>query len=210
MKLTTTLQALAALFPTAMAAQAYIPYAWSPNNTLIHNKPISANEGRFFINKETTAVPPYGGNPDLYNTTIISGPTDGNRWWMGITGTGGQTLFLGKYYPFLSYAKWALGSTVIDGKDVDGGFLPSYGTGALTFVLGETGDGQPKLVNTGNYGGALGTPSTNGWSACAVDDFFSVEAGRRIEYGLECYDFELVLKETDVPAPQYYHYWDEL
>ncbi|KAG9744535.1 hypothetical protein KCU73_g8114, partial [Aureobasidium melanogenum] len=153
---------------------------------------------------------PYGGNPDLYNTTIISGPTDGNRWWIDITGTGGQTLFLGKYGPYLSYAKWALGSTVIDGKDVDGGFLPSYGTGALTFVLGETEDGQPKLVNTGNYGGSLGTPSTNEWSACAVDEFFSVEAGRRIESGLKCYDFELVLKETDAPAPQYYHYWDEL
>lgn len=92
---------------------------------------------------------------------------------MGITSTGGQTLFLGKYGPYLSYAKWALGSTVIDGKDVDGGFLPSYGTGALTFVLGETEDGQPKLVNTGDYGGSLGTPSTNEWSACVVDDFSS-------------------------------------
>ncbi|CAD0091780.1 unnamed protein product [Aureobasidium vineae] len=147
---------------------------------------------------------------NLWNTTIISGPSEGDNWWMGITGNGGQSLFLGKWSPFLSYAKWALGSTVVDGKDVTGGFLPAYGTGAMTFVLGETADGQVKLVNSASYGGSSGTPMTNEWSACAVGDFFSVEAGRRIESGLDCYDFEMVLKETDAPAPQYYHYWDEL
>lgn len=205
MKFSTTLYTLAAIAPVAMAAQAYIPYAWAPDNALIHNKPISANDGRFYINKDTTAVPPYGENPDLWNTTIITGPTEGNRFWMGITGTGGQAIFLSKWSPFLSYAKWALGS-----KDVDGGWLPVYGTRALDFELGQTSDGQTKLVNTGRYGGALTTPSTNEWSACVVGDFLEVEAGKRIEYGLECYDFEMVLKVSDAPAPQYYHYWDEL
>ncbi|THY36024.1 hypothetical protein D6D01_00785 [Aureobasidium pullulans] len=71
-------------------------------------------------------------------------------------------------------------------------------------------DGQVKLVNTGRYGGALGTPPTSEWSACVVGDSFEVEAGKRIEHDLECYGLEIVLKETGAPAPEYYHYWDEL
>lgn len=75
MRFTTTLPALAAMVPTIMAAQAYLPYAWKPDVERIHNRPVNAVDGRFYINKGTTFVPPPGASAsDNYNHTIIKGP----------------------------------------------------------------------------------------------------------------------------------------
>lgn len=101
MGLSSTLPLLVTILPAAMAATAYIPYAYNKSHPEIHGLPVAANSLAFWIGKPTTAVcPSYDPDCPSQNTTIITGPTDNSidggpetgDFWMGILADGGQAL----------------------------------------------------------------------------------------------------------------------
>jgi len=87
---TFTLAGLLASPLAAMAAPAWIMHAFNESVPEIHGKPINADSGFFWINKDAAAVcPDYDPECPASNTTIISGPVYG-YWYMGILQQGGQ------------------------------------------------------------------------------------------------------------------------
>ncbi|KAG9847226.1 hypothetical protein KCU98_g6009, partial [Aureobasidium melanogenum] len=95
---TFTLAGLLAAPLTVMAAPAWTMYAYNESVPEIHGKPINADSGFFWINKNAAAVcPDYDPDCPASNTTIVSGPVYGSGsaaansyWFMGILQQGGQ------------------------------------------------------------------------------------------------------------------------
>ena len=188
MKTTTTtlIAIITAVLPSTFAATAFIPSVFAPNNTAIHNKPISANNGQFFINSSTTAIcASWDPSCPSQNTTIITGPTGSSSsdWWMGILESGGQQIFTsaGPVGGDLYYA--AAGSNNI---------LP-YKASRQVFKMATTNDGRPKLVSW--YSGI-------DYSACPVGDGSFTVHNEVLRAG--CSSFEFLIQETQAPAPRYY------
>lgn len=89
---TFTLASLLASPLAVMAAPAYIMHAFNESIPEIHGKPINADSGYFWVNKDASAVcPDYDPECPATNQTIISGPVYGT-WYMGILQQGGQEM----------------------------------------------------------------------------------------------------------------------
>lgn len=184
MKNASVLAAIAATLPFALAGTAYIPYAYNESEPSIHNQPVTANNGWFYINEPTTATCP-DSEPDCpsQNTTIISGPTNatsGENFWMDVLEEGGQIIFTN------GRAAGRLGYAAADSNSQ----LPylSLTTGVS---LGENDDGLTVLQYEGS----------DSWSACDNGNGTYI-----VEYGSlsACVSFEIVLEETTAEAVQYY------
>lgn len=171
----------------SFAATAYVPYARNASIPEVHNKPITASNGYFYVNRPTTAIcPTYEPSCPSKNTTIISGPTYGSQWWMGILEDGGQELFV---------ENLGLGRLGYAAADSDN-YLPYYSSaGDVLRLLNSTLDGKPILSSRG------------GFSVCETDSDGSYSIQGMYETGGPnpgCQGIELVLEETMAPAVQYY------
>lgn len=91
---TCTLAGLLASPLAAMAAPAWVMVAYNESVPEIHGKPINADSGSFWLNKDASATcPDYDPECPATNTTIISGPVAGiGGWYMGILQPGGQEM----------------------------------------------------------------------------------------------------------------------
>ncbi|KAG9890158.1 hypothetical protein KCU60_g16845, partial [Aureobasidium melanogenum] len=173
---------MAALLSTTLAAPAYVPYVFNTSQPAIDGLPITANNGYFWIGKPTTATcPTYDSACPSQNTTIISGPTYGQTWWMGILEEGGQRIFLPTYAQ--------PGYSAADSNN----FTPSRVSYSYILNTETTTDGHLLLKYYHSDWWACPTGEEGVWEVTATLD----PAG--------CLPFAWELRETTAAAPQYYN-----
>lgn len=182
MKQSTFYGLTALLSTTSMAAPAYIPYVYNTSQPAIHGLPVAANNGLFWVGKPTTATcPTYDPSCPSQNTTIISGPTPVQEWWMGVLEEGGQVIFnpLGGQF----------GYAAADSNNK----VPLRSSYSYILETETTEDGRLLL----KYG-------TQDWSACPTNEE-GVWTVDEAQYDSSCLPFQLELRETNAAAPQYYN-----
>ena len=182
-----TILSAATILSTALAAPAYIPYAINSSEPTIHNKPIAANNGLFWINKPVTATcPSYDPSCPSANTTIISGPTGDAccpNWWMGILEAGGQQVFTTG-----PSSGGPVGYAAADSSN-----LIAYRSEESLLSAVNSTDGQTLLLKFSN---------TEDFSGC--DDGTGALRVITAQDNASCVPFAIELRETTAPAVQYY------
>ncbi|KEQ94277.1 hypothetical protein AUEXF2481DRAFT_264380 [Aureobasidium subglaciale EXF-2481] len=152
----------------------------------IDGLPITANNGEFWIGKLTTATcPSYDPDCPSRNTTIISGPTYAQTWWMGVLEEGGQRIFTPTN-----------GQPGYSAADSDN-YTPARVSYSYTLQTANTTDGRFLLKYY-----------TRNWAAFPTEDdgVWAVYAQSAGPQGAStCLPFAWELRETTAPAPQYYN-----
>lgn len=186
-----TLAATAA--PTVLAATAYIPYAYNSSIPAIHNQLIAANDLAFWISKPVTATCPSSDTDcPSENTTVITGPATSPFGDPGsslnIQADGGQDLYT-DIPGLLQYAAVNTSNAASTTKPSFGPFYVVYdetiGSNVLRFTNEDTGH----------------------FVACTQGDAYSIWAYAFGYWAYEdgpCYEFEMVLDETTLPAVDWY------
>ncbi|KAI4723290.1 hypothetical protein E4T48_00372 [Aureobasidium sp. EXF-10727] len=221
---TFTLAGLLASPLAAMAAPAWIMYAYNESVPEIHGKPINADSGFFWINKDAAAVcPDYDPECPAANTTIVSGPVYGNGpaaqstyWFLGILQSGGQQFELagldgGSGGLALKYAgvdAKARGVGVFDvARDspphmiVDNSTVATLGSNTI-----RVGHANPSNYFTWM---ACPYPVSSSPASLAEVDFskpmtIHYVAAEDVDARPYCVRMEITLKPTTLAAPQYY------
>ncbi|CAD0114750.1 unnamed protein product [Aureobasidium uvarum] len=221
---TFTLVGLLASPLAAVAAPAWTMYAYNESVPEIHGKPINADSGYFWVNKDAAAVcPDYDPECPAANTTIVSGPVNGDGsaaensyWFMGILQQGGQQMDTA-------------------GLDATTGGLPLKYTavGAADRGVGvwdTARNSHPSIIFDNSTVETLGAPTIRSkpssvhytWMACPYPLTYPYPASLQ-EVDLSkpmtihdittedvndspwCVRLEITLKPTTLAAPQYYY-----
>jgi hypothetical protein len=221
---TFTLAGLLASPLAVMAAPAWTMYAFNESVPEIHGKPINADSGYFWINKDAAAVcPDYDPECPASNTTIISGPVYGDGsaaqysyWFMGILQQGGQamaTAGLDSGFGGLGLEYVAVGAP---GQGVGVWDVARNSPTPLGLDNSTISDlGAPTLRPEGGY-----RPYT--WMACPYPNPYPYPASLQevdlskpmlirdiavesVDQYPYCVRLEITLKPTTMAAPQYYY-----
>lgn len=185
---------VAAVAPSVLAAQAYIPYAWNNTAPEIHGKPVNAWTKRFWINHSPyPSCPSWDPAPCAsYNKTIITGPI-GQTMWMGILEEHGQQIYTDSVDAGLDYQ--AIGGSV-----------------GTTDVL----DYVPFEVEVDDFSNQTVLRFMgNDFVACPEGDIYGAPNAMRVRalsYGGlayaqqtgPCFPFKMMLVPTDAPAVNSY------
>ncbi|KAI4739006.1 hypothetical protein E4T50_10528 [Aureobasidium sp. EXF-12298] len=221
---TFTLAGLLASPLAAMAAPAWTMYAFNESVPEIHGKPINADSGYFWINKDAAAVcPDYDPECPATDKTIISGPVYGNGdaaansyWFMGILQEGGQQM-------------------ATAGLDNSFGGLPlkyvAVGARDIGVGIWDTARNSPTPIGLDNSTVSdLGAPTLRPegasrpytWMACPYPNPYPYPASLQevdlskpmtihdiatesVDEYPYCVRLEITLKPTTLAAPQYYY-----
>ncbi|KAI5209129.1 hypothetical protein E4T39_01038 [Aureobasidium subglaciale] len=221
---THTLAGLVASPLAVLAAPAWTMVANNESVPEIHGKPINADSGLFWVNKDAAAVcPDYDPNCPASDATIVSGPVYGSGdaaesqyWFMGILQDGGQMMNaagLDNSYGGLPLKYVAVGAQEI-------------GVG----VWDTARNSHPGLVLDNSTVETLGAPTIRSqatvrpytWMACPYPDTYphpeslkdvdlskplSIKTITYEDVGSYpyCVQLEITLEPTTLAAPQYYY-----
>lgn len=178
------------LFPSALAAKAYIPYAWNDTAPEIHGKPVNAVYQQFMVDQTVTAVcPSYDTDCPSKNTTIISGPTGDATFWMGILNSHGQQIYTDSAY--LEYGS------------VTGSLGISADTSPFTVELDSLINQTVLKFNGCDF---VSCPTSSSATLKYPSKVFALSWGSAAfaEADGTCYPFKMMLVDTNASAVDYY------